>query len=77
MRVTVGAGMVRVRHGSREVAVHAELKGRAGRVVDDAHLAGVAGTKTRPVRVLVPGRDGAAALLRPLAEYEAAAGGRF
>jgi len=77
VRVTVGAGMVRVRHGSREVAVHAELKGRRGRVVDDAHLAGVAGTKTRPVRVLMPGRDGATALLRPLADYEAAAGGRF
>lgn len=80
VRVTIGAGSVRVLHGGREVAVHAELKGRRGRAVDDHHLAGVAGTKERPIRVVAT-REAVSsdppALLRPLAEYEAAIGGRF
>ena len=80
VRVTVGAGSVRVLHGGREVAVHAELKGRRERVVDDAHLKGVAGAPGCPVR-LQRGDDAALepapALLRPLAEYEAAIGGSF
>ncbi|MCP3057137.1 Mu transposase domain-containing protein, partial [Aurantimonas marianensis] len=81
VRVTVGNTIVRVHHGGREVAVHGELKGRHGRVVDDAHLAGLVGTKDRPApnavditAVTVPMIP---ALLRPLAEYEAAAGGSF
>jgi hypothetical protein len=80
VRVTVGAGQVRVLHGGREVAVHLELKGRRGRVVDDRHLAGVAGSKDRPVRVVAEVAamaDAPAGLLRPLAEYEAAIGGPF
>lgn len=77
--VTVAAGAVRIRHGAHEVAVHHQAKGRRQRIVDRVHLDGVAG------------RDGAIrreveiasieppppALLRPLAEYEAAVGGRF
>src|SRR6201989_7234 len=51
VRVTVGAGAVRVLHAGHEVAVHIELKGRHGRVTDDAHLAGIAGKKTPPVRL--------------------------
>ena len=47
VRVTVGGGSVRVLHAGREVAVHAELNGRHGRVTDDSHLAGIAGTKGR------------------------------
>lgn len=81
--VTVAAGEVRIRHGTREVAVHKQAVGRRMRVVDRAHLDGVAG------------RDGAVcrgeaaeppsphpsppplSLLRPLTEYEAIAGGSF
>ena len=81
VRVTIGNEIVRVHHGNREVAVHGELKGRHGRVVDDAHLAGLVGAR--------PGRSPAAGtpapppsppiqtLLRPLADYEAVAGGSF
>lgn len=78
VRVTVGNAIVRIHHGGREVAVHAELKGRHGRVVDDAHLAGLVGTRERPVHSL-PSRSSSppAALLRPLAEYEAVAEGSF
>ena len=79
VRVTVSAGAVRVHHGGREVAQHAELKGRHGRAVDDAHLAGLVGSHAAPMHrrpeIVLP--EGSAALLRPLAEYEAVAGGRF
>lgn len=78
VRVTVGSEIVRVHHGGHEVAVHAELKGRHGRVVDDRHLAGLVGTRERPVSVVAPAPLPAiSALLRPLAEYEAVAGGSF
>lgn len=78
VRVTVGNAIVRVHHGGREVAVHAELKGRHGRAVDDAHLAGLVGTRERPVHSLPPRSSSPpAALLRPLAEHEAVAGGSF
>jgi hypothetical protein len=68
-------------HAGREVAAHAELKGRHGRSMQDAHLAGVAGADGHPVRAARP-EDSCAvapapALLRPLAEYEAVAGGGF
>ena len=80
VRVTVGAGAVRVLHAGREVAVHAELKGRRGRTVDDRHLAGIAGTKP-PIRVVrtpeAPCLETTPSLLRPLSEYEAVLGGRF
>lgn len=78
--VTVAAGEVRIRHGVREVAVHPQEQGRRQRVIDLAHLEGVAG-RDGPVRraaVETPSIDPAPpALLRPLAEYEAVAGGRF
>ncbi len=78
VRVTVGNEIVRIHHGGREVAVHAELKGRHGRIVDDAHLAGLVGTRERPVHLAPPRSPPApAALLRPLAEYEAVVGGGF
>ena len=81
VRVTVGGGSVRVLHAGREVALHAELKGRHGRVTDDSHLAGIAGAQGRPVRI-ANSRDASMEqsppiLLRPLAEYEAAIGGGF
>jgi transposase len=84
VRVTVGNAIVRVHHGGCEVAVHGELKGRHGRVVDDAHLAGLVGAKDRPVPNTVDVTAATVnvplpipALLRPLAEYEAVAGGSF
>ena len=81
VRVSVGSGSVRVLHAGHEVAVHTERSGRHGRVTDDAHLAGIAGTKTRPIRILAEpdaiAAETPSALLRPLAEYEAAIGGGF
>jgi hypothetical protein len=80
-RVRVSVGRVRCGclHAGGEVAVQAELKGRHGGVTDDAHLAGIAGTKTRPVRIMTEPEAAAAeassALRRPLADYEAAIGG--
>lgn len=80
--VTVAASEVRIRHGLREVAVHKLVEGRRQRVIDHAHLDGVAG---RDGAVCRPAIDGPPiphsspppALLRPLAEYEAVAGGSF
>ena len=81
VRVTVGGGSVRVLHAGREVALHAELKGRHGRVTDDSHLTGIAGVQGRPVRIATVSDAGVEQslpiLLRPLAEYEAAIGGGF
>jgi transposase len=79
--VTVSAGEVRIRHGAREVAVHRQGQGRRQRIVDPAHLEGVAGGG-RPQTVVEPppvieARPRAPHLLRPLAEYEAAIGGGF
>lgn len=80
--VTVAAGTVRVRHGGREVAVHEQSQGRRLRIVDSAHLEGVAGRDGAVRRPQIgspasPASSPAPALLRPLAEYEAAIGGRF
>jgi len=52
VRVTVGAVAAHVLHAAREVAIHAELKGRCGRTVDDRHLAGVVVGTRPPVRVV-------------------------
>jgi hypothetical protein len=41
--VTVAADEVRIRHGAREVAVHKQSEGRRLRIIDAAHLDGVAG----------------------------------
>jgi hypothetical protein len=91
VEVMVAAGQVRVRHGTREIAVHAVAVGKRQRVMDAAHLEGVAGAKgssgPRPSPDLVnraatsheapPPLEPPPALLRPLAEYEAAVGGGF
>jgi transposase len=76
VRVTVAHQLVRVHHGGQEVAIHGELKGRHGRRVDDAHLAGLVGSRERPTS-LPAAKAEPGALLRPLSEYEAVAGGRF
>lgn len=80
--VTVAAGEVRIRHGSREVAVHAQAQGRRQRVIDRAHLDGVAGRDgaVRQRIIEQPPIDHPPpppALLRPLSEYEAIVGGSF
>ncbi len=90
VRVTVTAEILRVVHGTREVAVHARQDGRRQRVVDAAHFeggaiaigdcGGVAGFRAKTVRPPPTGTDSAvlaAELLRPLAEYEALIGGGF
>jgi transposase len=79
--VTVCAGEVRIRHGKSEVAVHRQGQGRRQRIVDPAHLQGVAGGG-RPRTVVDPppvleARPRVPHLLRPLAEYEAVIGGGF
>jgi len=80
--VTVAGGEVRIRHGVREVAVHKQAQGRRQRVIDRAHLDGVAGRDGPVRRQVVEGPPidqppPPPALLRPLAEYEAIAGGSF
>jgi hypothetical protein len=82
VEVIVAAGQVRVRRGAGEVAVHRLAVGRRQRVVDPAHLAGVAGAAGRRVAAAAgpageAGPPGSASLLRPLAEYETLAGGGF
>jgi len=77
--VTVAAGEIRIRHGVREVAVHSQVNGRRQRVIDRAHLDGVAGVVCRReiVETPPPQHPPPPPLLRPLAEYEAAIGGSF
>jgi len=76
VQVTVCGGQVRVAHDGQEVAVHAETTGRRQRIVDATHFHGVAGV-ARPVGAVMPAASAPPqpALLRPLAEYERAAGG--
>lgn len=79
VRVTIVDGTVRIHHGPHQVAVHQICAGRRRRVIDPAHFEGLTGFR--------PSRSGelasssvaatAPALLRPLGEYEAIAGGSF
>ena len=78
----VAAETVRVTHAGVEVACHRRSAGRRGRIVDPAHFDGVAGAAGRLIRTSETGEDAGAAvpapaLLRPLAEYEAVAGGAW
>lgn len=79
--VTIAAGMIRIRHGAREVAAHTVTPGRRQRIIAPEHLEGVAG-RDGPVRrrcldTPAPDHMTQPALLRPLSEYEAAIGGGF
>jgi len=75
VQVVVLAGRVIVRHAGEVVADHAVCEGRRQRIVDRAHLAGLVGTGTfRAVATPPPAPPD---LLRPLAEYEAVAGGAW
>ena len=75
VRVLVTAETVRVNHAGCEVAVHERRTGKRERAREAAHFDGVGGFAARvqsaPEDVLPM------ALLRPLAEYEALAGGAF
>jgi hypothetical protein len=80
VRVVVAGGILRVAHGEREVTVHAVRHGRRERATDPAHFTGITG---RP-QVVQPTDTAAlglppepSALLRSLAEYDAAAGGAW
>lgn len=73
VRVVVLAGRVIIRHAGQVVADHALNGGRRQRIVDRSHFVGIAGVEG-PVCV-TPIEIAPAALLRPLAEYEAVAGG--
>ena len=71
---------MRIRYGMHEVAVHKQSEGRHLRIVDSAHLDGVAGRDGEVRRIAapaVPASSPPPSLLRPLAEYEAAIGGSF
>jgi transposase len=72
VRVAVTGDVVRIAHGAGEVAVHTLRRGRKERAVDPAHFAGI-GRKAEPLGT----EPIAATLLRPLAEYEAVAGGAW
>ena len=72
--VTVAAGEIRIRHGAREVAVHQQAQGRRQRVIDRAHLDGVAG---RDGAVSPAGRRGTAGSPLLAAALAAAPAGRI
>ncbi len=75
VQVVVQGGRVIVRHAGAVVADHPLCAGRRQRIVDRAHLEGVVGAsgpvRSEPKLTATP----PPALLRPLAEYEAVAGG--
>ena len=84
VQVVVSGGRVHVLHAGQEVAVHAEAAGRRQRLVEPAHFHGVVGCHrpSPPPSTLRQAQGSgpapaieAAALLRPLAEYEQLAGG--
>ena len=75
VQVVASGGKVRVHHGKEVVAEHDEHRGRHGRIVDRAHLDGV-NTGPRPVDAGAAAAS-APALLRPLDDYAAVAGGSF
>ena len=83
VRVLVTTETVRITHAGVEVACHRRSAGRRGRIVDRAHFDGVAGAAGRAIRAEAKTIEGAsaaapaAALLRPLSEYEAVAGGAW
>jgi transposase len=74
VQVVALGGRVIVRHAGQVVADHPVCEGRRQRIVDRAHLAGVAGA-TGAVRLPRPLPAPPPDLLRPLAEYEAVTGG--
>ncbi len=74
VRVVASGGRVRVHHGAEVVAEHAERSGRRQRIMVREHLAGI---NAGPRREDADEGRAEPALLRPLDEYAAVAGGRF
>lgn len=74
VHVSVSAGRVRISHQGRQVGEHIEAGPRA-RIVDPAHFRGVAGYGGR-ARFAGAG-EAPDSIARPLADYEAIAGGRW
>ena len=80
VRVLVTAEVVRVNHAGREVAAHERRAGKRERAREPVHFDGVAGYGARvkaSSAVALPSPLPADELLRPLAEYQALAGGGF
>jgi transposase len=80
VRVLVTAEVVRVNHAGREVAAHERRTGKRERAREPVHFDGVAGYGARvkaSSAVALPSQLTADELLRPLAEYQALAGGGF
>lgn len=75
VQVVVQGGRVIVRHAGAVVADHRLCVGRRQRVVDRAHLAGVVGADGAVRAETEAPEPPLPELLRPLAEYEAVAGG--
>lgn len=73
--VVVCAGEVVVRHAGKEVARHAQRRGRRERAIAAAHLRGIVAVGHAMVPATPMAAPLAGELLRPLAEYELAAGG--
>ena len=76
VHVCVSGGRVRISHGGHLVAEHAE-GGRRARTIDPAHFHGVAGARPKPNAADAIETDRAGSIARPLADYEAVAGGRW
>jgi hypothetical protein len=80
VRATIMDGIVRIYHGSQEVAVHPTCAGRRQRAVDPAHFQGLAGFRpscARPDDFAPSASNLPSALLQSLGEYEALLGGGF
>ena len=84
--VAITAEALRISHAGRKVATHRRQSGRRQRAIDPAHFEGVAGSRALADRGLAvaaanhatpapPASPASSTLLRPLAEYGAAAGG--
>ena len=75
VRVVVSGGRVRVHYGPDVVAEHEEFDGRHERITERSHLEGI---NTGPRKADADAEvEAEPALLRPLAEYAAIAGGSF
>jgi len=79
VRATVVDGIVRIHHGTHEVAVHPVCVGRRHRVIEPAHFEGLTGFRPSHAGDLTSSAAATPApeLLRPLGEYEAIFGGSF